>query len=96
VHHHHEFASLERPTTANLLNRDIASDADVSEAMRRVEEAQARMQQLRAQSAALGNTAKKYSGDGDGDGASSGAEVLVIRHDEDDDSSSGEESSSSS
>lgn len=77
-----EYAPFERPTTANLIRRDISSDKDVAEAMARVEQAQAQMQQLRAEGAALGTTASKYSRGGHSSTAG-GADILVIQHDGD-------------
>ena len=74
-----EHAPFERPTTANLIRRDISTDKDVAEAMLRVEQAQAQMQQLRAEGAALGTTASKYSR---GSQSSTGADILVIQHDD--------------
>jgi len=72
---------FERPTTANLLRRDIASDADVEEALQRVEQAKRQMESFRSERHTIGDTARKYSSGASG-GDSNKADILVIRHDD--------------
>jgi hypothetical protein len=69
----------DRPTTANLLRRDISTDADVAEAMSRVEAAQREMQSLRGadrEGGAGAALARKYAAHPHREGS---AEIMVIR-----------------
>ena len=73
-------APFERPTTANLIRRNIESDADVAEALSRVEQAQKQMEQLRSASdrVGAGRTASKYLSTSRSSTTGREADILVI------------------
>ena len=79
----HLYAQFDRPTTGNLLQRDISSDADVAEAMSQVRDAQSQLAEIRGRAGGgIGDLAKKYSRQGSGNGGQSQADILVINHDD--------------